>query len=199
VLDLPEYDAARQRAEMAPFGRGQDYKDVDSWLQGARPNDTLLLASFRVLAMSTGRKQRQGRTEALREQIARAVKRAPVLEAVSGVCSDEKRLWAKIVRRALNFERAGGHMTGETARQRSKKGAKKGGEAMKALSAEYRWAREPELFAACLDVWRSRSYSGDEARLAAVNAHIERSGRPGMMIGSTSTARRLFRNVIKRD
>lgn len=199
VLDLPEYPAKRQRQEMAAYAAGDDFKSVDEWLDPARPNDTLVVASFRVLALSTGRKHKRGRTRALKDTIGDAVQKAAVIEAVSGVCSDQPLAWAKAVTKALNFERSGGQLTSEEARKRAKKGYRKGGETTKARSAEQRWKRDPELFNACRDLWRSRSFSGDAARLAAINDYVERVGKSGMVIGSTSTARRLFRNVIKRD
>jgi hypothetical protein len=60
------------------------------------------------------------------------------------------------------------------------------------LIAEWNEPWNAPLRDECRDVWMSRRYANDVAAWEAVNKRIERKNKPNLIIGSATTARRIF-------
>lgn len=200
VEGVASYPVARQREECAAYGNGVEFTDYNEWCgRMAREHDTLVVASLRLLSDFKRGPVTPGPVARLRQRITRALKGGRVLlEGSTGAVSTNIRTWAPAVRVALAFVKAGGHMHGEVARQRSRKGARKGGAVIKARSAEQRFAREPKLLAQCKAMWRSPEFRSDVARLEAVNDMLAAMGREAMQFGSDDTARKVLGKLRKR-
>jgi hypothetical protein len=195
IVDVPSYPAKRQREECAAFGRGHEFRTFEEWVELARGRDTMVVASLRLLADQKRGPIKPGPVARLRRRIARALEGGIVVEASTGATSVDAARWAAAVRVALGFVRSGGHMSGEAAKARARKGARKGGAVMKAKSAAERWKREPKLLEQCKRVWRSRDLVTDAARLDAVNDMLAAMDRAAMQFGSSDTARRVLGKV----
>lgn len=195
IIDAPGYTAKRQRDECAAFANGVEINNFEDWVRFARPQDSLVLASLRLLGIIDRRKLKGRPTAILNKRIATAVAtRSVVIEASSGARSDDRRTWPSAVESANNFIRSGGKMTKAEAQRRGRAGGKKGGAVIQARSAEQRWKNEPALLTRYRAVWKSREYASDAARLKAINDMLLHEGRGGMVFGSTWTARRVFGN-----
>lgn len=195
VNHVPWYPAKRQRIECAAFGAGIEFDDFDAWVRHARGRDTMIVASLRLLHDGKRGPVRPGPQARFRQRLAAALAGGTVIEAATGITSADKAQWATAVRAALAFLKAGGHMVGETAKARARKGAAKGGAVIKARSAEQRWAAEPKLREDCRVIWQSRLLRGETERLARVNEYLASIGRAAMQFGSTDTARRTLGKV----
>ncbi len=199
IVDVPSYTVRRQRDECAAYGAGLEFSSFEDWCgKLARGNSVLIVASLRLLADGKRGPVQPGPVARLRARIAQAVRGGVVIEGSTGATSADPVRWAAAVRVALAHVKAGGHMSGEVAKARSRMGAKRGGAVMRAKSAAERWKREPKLLDQCRRVWRSRDLSTDAARLSAVNDMLAAMDRAAMQFGSTDTARRVLGKVRKR-
>ena len=195
---VASYPVKRQREECAAFAQGSEHLTYDDWLGMARETDTLVVASLRLLADFKRGPIKPGPVSRLRQRIARALAVGGlIVEASSGATSRDHAQWAAAVRLALAFVRSGGHMSGETARKRSKAGAKRGGDVIKARSAVERWKREPKLWKQARAMWLSPEFRGDMAKTEAVNNMLAAMDRAGMQFSSTWTARRVLVDLAK--
>lgn len=200
VEGVPSYPVSKQREECAAYGNGMEFTDYDVWCGDmARENDTLVVASLRLLHDMKRGLPADGPVTRLRRRIAKALKGGRVLvEGKTGAISTHSRTWVPAVRLALSFVKSGGHMDGgEAARTRARKGGKKGGAVLKARSAAQRFKHEPELLAACIAMWRSPEFRSDAARTKAVNDMLAAMNRAAMQFGSDDTARRTLGKLRK--
>lgn len=115
-----------------------------------------------------------------------------IVDAVSGVTSATPREFAEIVRDAGNTVARGRRPPLDRKRAR-KMAAKRWAPGMpRGLIAEWKGPWNAPLRDECRDVWMSRRYANDVAAWEAVNKRIEKKNKPNLIIGSATTARRIF-------
>ena len=121
-----------------------------------------------------------------------------IVDAVSGVTSAMPREFAAIVRDAGNTVARGRRPPLDREKAR-KMAAKRWAPGMpRGLMAVWQEPWNAPIRDECKDVWMSRRYANDAEAWEAVNKCLERKKKPELIIGSATTARRIFGSRGKR-
>jgi hypothetical protein len=187
VVERVGYTAAQQRAQIEAIAHGVEYSNIDDWIASLRAGDRAIVGRLHLIAPPPGAEKTP--LTVFNRRIDRVMAaRVTLIQAADGVSSEHGEKWLDAMHKARDVIRSGRHMT----RREAKKRAEKAHITIKARSAPSRWAAAPEMLRKYRAIWRSLEWSNDTAALHAINEMLHDDGQAGFMIGSWSTARRIF-------
>lgn len=195
VRDMPGNTAASQMARATKLGATVIYEadrslpdKRDAWLRSLRPNDTAVIDKLALLASHPPKQGVRPSADFAGALTRLLLAGCRIVEASTGVTSDDKDALAAAVIAAADQIASGRRLTPRRAREIGRAGV----EAAIERSPVRRWT-SPEMSAQRKRygaIWRDSQYTNDDDAAEAVNAALREDGKPEL--GSPSTMRRIF-------